>query len=200
MSGSQIDGSQASHIVVKSSVHARWVKSVLIIATLALLAMSYPPLSDFVFRLEGEIVRVDRPDKSIEAKVGESVSTSFSIRNISARPITVYGVETSCGCVRVTNLPLAIPAGRQRDLVFRVQTRPEDAEKQILEHDAQLVFDVPSPPVRLRFTVKLVKIGSSLPGRDRHLHSGSNAAMRKPYRANLPSAGQHVGQPEATTS
>lgn len=132
------------------------VVAAILLLILAIIALTFRPLSDLIYRMEGYVVIVDHPVRTMVAQPGEMASAAFPVRNVTREGVKILGAETHCGCAAVTNLPLTIPPGEWRDLKFRVETSLEDAGMPISQ-DARLYIDRASPPVVLQINVQVTK-------------------------------------------
>jgi hypothetical protein len=86
-----------------------------------------------------------------EVPSGETKSVRFRLRNLKARPITVIGAETSCGCMVLDELPLTFGANEERQFSMRFKAVARDAGKPF-DHSAKLFLDVPGTCMVLRVT------------------------------------------------
>lgn len=88
-------------------------------------------------------------------EAGEVGSASFRIQNLRSKPVTVFGVQTSCSCTSADSLPLIIPPGQDRTMWFRVATYEDQAHKNLTE-TAVLLYDPSGPAVNLRIEVPVL--------------------------------------------
>lgn len=124
-------------------------------ATCVALAFAYGPASRVLLRLQGYSIVVDQATKTVAVRRGgDTTATSFRAHNIGKAPVTIVGVHTNCGCISLAALPLTIPPGDERDLLFKIRTSRR-AEGHRYTHEAQLYLDVASPPVFLRISVEV---------------------------------------------
>jgi hypothetical protein len=97
---------------------------------------------------------------------------SFTIRNLSARPIRVVGWQAVCGCVSMDDLPVAIDAWGSRDLCVRV-TLSSDGDDRVVSQPLIFYIDdgrCEAAAVAIRANV-LAARGRSPPSRR---HSGTS--------------------------
>ena len=81
--------------------------------------------------------------------VGQRVSRTFSLKNVSNRPVRVVGAKTSCRCIGTQDLPLELPPGQSRSL--RIDLVASEAAG-VQREFAQLVLDDSSPALVLGVT------------------------------------------------
>jgi Protein of unknown function (DUF1573) len=89
---------------------------------------------------------------SREVSFGDTVATkdadaSFVITNISTIPITIWGAQTTCGCISA-RLPRTIAPREKITLTFTIKTKERDIGQE-LRHQALLYLNVPSRPIVL---------------------------------------------------
>lgn len=125
------------------------------IVTAATLWLGMAPLQSAFLRLEGHVLTVDSTIKEVVVQeAGATATARFPVHNIADRPLTIYGASTNCGCAVVTNLPVTIPAGQTKTLIFQVTTSPDQAG-QFITQEARLFVDLPSPPITLQMKVRV---------------------------------------------
>jgi hypothetical protein len=135
-----------------------------VIAIGIICAVIYRPATRALFRLQGYSLVFDRTAINVMVRTpGDSGEAVFSATNISGQAITVHGIETPCGCVTLNDLPLIIPAGESRKLVFKVTTKPTSGGHDY-ELEGRVFIDVPSPPVLVH--INLTVCSGSHPVRD----------------------------------
>jgi hypothetical protein len=57
-----------------------------------------------------------------EIPVGETASGIFQLQNISWKPVAILGIETSCSCIVMSELPLTVPPYKSVALPVMLQT------------------------------------------------------------------------------
>ncbi len=81
-----------------------------------------------------------------KVRVWEKRQVRFRLRNISLEPVTIIGVETTCGCtVLKDQLPLSIKPGNSYELTFTFSVSEKLAGK--LFHTSARVFTNTSGPI-----------------------------------------------------
>lgn len=98
-----------------------------------------------------EHVKIDRP--------GDGAEVEFVLDNVTGRPVTVLGAETSCDCTSLQGLPITIPAGGDTPLKFRLTTTPAQAGRRI-NTSIKLLLDTPSPVVALEIAAETGRSGT----------------------------------------
>lgn len=85
-----------------------------------------PPFSSALGLGAAADLILDASTKSFgEARAQSEFNVTFTLTNVSPRPLKVIGAEFVCGpdgCLTPENLPLEIPAHHKRDLTVHVKT------------------------------------------------------------------------------
>jgi hypothetical protein len=132
-------------------------RSTYIAILLGCTALAYRPLTNFLRRMEGHVILLDENIQSVSIQAaGETARARFSVTNVSDRDVVIYGVETTCGCATVSNLPLTVPVGQRGELVFDVATIIKETRSRFSQ-DARLFVEPASPPVMIRIDVNIAK-------------------------------------------
>lgn len=80
---------------------------------------------------------------------GEKVMAEFTLNNLTNRPVRIVGARTTCGCLRVEDLPRVVPIGEST--VLRVAVVPSaGAVGEPFQEGFRLYVDVPSREVKCR--------------------------------------------------
>ncbi len=103
-----------------------------------------------VARKSVEHVTIDRP--------GETATVSFTLDNVTNRPVTILAAETSCDCTTLQGLPITIPARGETALRFRLTSKPAEAGRRI-NTNIKLLLDTPSPVVALEIAATIGEAG-----------------------------------------
>jgi hypothetical protein len=133
---------------------AAWVwPSAILVPVLVAGTFIYPSVRDAVLRHDGWVIAVAPDDIDIVLPPGSAGATvAVRIRNLQGDPIRLEGVQVSCACVSPTSeLPVALAAGEERDVAFRVDQAADDWASRVQE--ARFFVDRPSPPVKVNFRI-----------------------------------------------
>lgn len=82
-------------------------------------------------RIRGESLILDATSKSFGVvSPGKAGAVSFALKNISNKPVSVIGVNSSCTCTAVAHdLPMRVDSGKTENLVFTVSPTKVAGEK-----------------------------------------------------------------------
>ncbi len=67
-------------------------------------------------RSDGFVVVVDRPNRILSAKVGETIPIDFKLTNVTSEAAEIVGIRTGCGCTSAEPIPCMI-AGHSTETV-----------------------------------------------------------------------------------
>ena len=77
--------------------------------------------SAFAAAMRGQSLWVDAPVQTARyAADGKTIIASFSLRNLSTRPVRVVGSRTGCMCTIPEGLPMTIAAGSRASLRYKI--------------------------------------------------------------------------------
>lgn len=113
------------------------------------IGMTRAYLSGFVIAAESPVIDLG------EVRSGQEVTAEFRLRNLSARPVTILGANSDCGCL-VLDLPKTVN-GSEVTLLrvgFAPTARQEGTQ---ISHTAALILDTDAPPVLLRTVAQVIK-------------------------------------------
>ncbi len=99
-----------------------------------------------VARKSVESVKIDRP--------GDAATVSFTLDNVTNRPVAVLGAETSCDCTTLQGLPITIPAHGEASLKFRLTSSAVETGRRI-NTNIKLLLDTPSPVMALEIAAEI---------------------------------------------
>lgn len=68
-------------------------------------------LQDLFAKSDGFLITVDDPSRSLEIQPDNEVPVAFLFRNHAVYPVTIVGMETGCGCLVASNVPVTISPG-----------------------------------------------------------------------------------------
>jgi len=91
-------------------------------------------------------VKIDRP--------GDASTVSFTLDNVTSRPVSILGAETSCDCTTLQGLPITIPAHGETSLKFRLTSSAAEAGRRF-NSNIKLLLDTPSPVVALEIAAEI---------------------------------------------
>lgn len=87
-------------------------------------------------------------------RVGEQVETTFGLYNVSSQPVRVLGVQPSCTCLSVCDVPLMIPALGCAAVRARLSVNKAGVRVR-LYHVARLLLDYDWQSVSLYVTARI---------------------------------------------
>ena len=98
-----------------------FIGSVLCLVLVSLVVCRFGSLVAFVAFLKGHtfVILPAQADLGTCCS-GDRRSTSFTIRNLSERPLRVVGAKTACSCVVANALPISVPARESRTIPIQV--------------------------------------------------------------------------------
>lgn len=108
----------------------KWIRWPLLSASLLLSLLGFAGYLEFgslnasLAYLQGQSVFVDSPHRNVgEVSPGETREIRFHLKSLVSRPITIIGVETSCGCaVPADQLPMELAGGEEKELTLMLVT------------------------------------------------------------------------------
>jgi len=106
--------------------------------------------------LRNDALAIESRDVSFGmVSAGHEASASFVLTNICSKPLTIWGAQTSCGCLSMA-LPRKIAPHERITLSFTIKTTERDIGAE-LRHQALLYLSVPGRPVVLTMRGNVVK-------------------------------------------
>jgi hypothetical protein len=107
--------------------------------------ISKPTLS----ALRGDLLYVE-PSTTIitDAKVGETVRSTFMLTNVTDKKIRVLGANSTCGCTGIVGLPINLESGETRDVEIRMEVGNPSVDG-VYSQSATLLLDCKGPKVSL---------------------------------------------------
>ena len=113
------------------------------------IGMTRAYLSGFVIAAETPVIDLG------EVRSGQEVTVEFRLQNLSARPVTILGANSDCGCL-VLDLPKTVNGSEVTSLRvgFAPTSRQEGTQ---ISHTAALTLDTDAPPVLLRTVAQVIK-------------------------------------------
>jgi len=100
----------------------------------------------------GMVLLVEDEPLEILATPGTSeVVAEFAIRNLSFRPVKIYGAQPDCGCSVVESLPMTLAPCSSGSVRLRIHVEGQ-AEEGVVSRAAVLFTD---PPTNISITVLL---------------------------------------------
>lgn len=87
----------------------------------------------FTAALRGETFVIEPGQIDLgSVRMGEAHTGTFTIRNLSSKPIRVVGATANCTCVSTNDLPLTVAARSKRQIAFRVAVNQPAYEQEII--------------------------------------------------------------------
>ena len=137
------------------------VQALIVFSILACLFLMRRPVAELRLRLEGYVLSADEFAKPLQIdRPGASANVGFLLKNLTNDRVSVVGIETSCGCLSITELPFTILPRQELELTFVVKSDPRWRGKLITQH-ARLLLDVPSPGTQLQIHTRVADANSS---------------------------------------
>lgn len=121
-----------------------------VLVALGLLAyLPESPVNDLLRRYEGYSLFAVNSRQTVRAsKPGDIANATFRLRNVSDATVTVYGMQSGCGCIRSESIPWRVEAGGSKDFQFDIHSQGHPAGTTAI-YEVRLFIDAPSPPVVL---------------------------------------------------
>lgn len=125
------------------------------VPVLAAALLSFLVLRGVISRAPGATIEVDaRTKKTVVARAGERGNVQFKVTNHGSKTVTLHGLDTSCGCLTVTDMPIPIPPGQARPVDLVIATKPEQAGS-VVRVKAVLYADENVGPIDLNAEVAI---------------------------------------------
>ena len=108
--------------------------------------------------LRGEHILVDDPVQSVGAShAGGSVMVRYALTNLSAQPIKLVGVESSCACTEVQGLPTTLAALEKKEVSAKITV--SEGRSNFSGSVRLFTDDDHSPIIGLKYSVRTVPSG-----------------------------------------
>lgn len=137
------------------AVWLRWPLAAVAISAALFVVADWPgsPVRSLLKRWDGCVLDVYYPRRQVVvSQPGETAIVAFPMRNVSGRAITIYGIQSRCGCIRVEDLPIRLAPGEWKEVHFEIHTEGLEPGATI-SRVSRLYIDVPSPIVLLTVAI-----------------------------------------------
>jgi hypothetical protein len=145
----------------KASVRAALRSSgVILVLTLTFLALGagygryrLGSVSAALAFLRGGRLLVDEPVKSIDGvRAGSQVVISYTLANLSGRPLKLVGMAASCTCTVIEDIPMTLAMSETKMVTAKIKT--SDGESDLSGSIRLFTDDIHSPEITLAYLVR----------------------------------------------